>query len=486
LNFLLQNQNPGQIVFKNVFWLLSAEVLSGIFKLLLFILSARILGSENYGRFSFALAFVGLFLFLADFGLNQILTRELSKFPEKEQEIKAFLALKIFLALFTSFLIFSFSFFITKDPVSRLAIYILGAMILVHSFGELFFSVLRARQRMEIESFVRIFESFLTTSLGIFILFKIPSVFALSFVYFLGASSAVLILAFYFHKKIAPLGLDFNFSLWKKLIASCWPLAFVGIFAMIYNQIDSVMMGFWNQLEATGFYNAAYRLVGALMIPAALLGQAFFPQLALAVKRGKEEFQKVWDRLFQFSFFFGLPLAVGGFFTAKKIIVDFLYGESFLPSVFAFQILILMAGVFYLNNSFSRLLVAKNLQKKNFWIAFWGALFNIGANFYFIPKYSLYGAAFTTLATFVLMLFLFWFEARKIEQLKIFSPSSKKFFIDVFFASFLMGLVLRTALLQKGNIFLVVIFGLLIYLIAFYFLNKITKFLNLDRVFSFC
>jgi O-antigen/teichoic acid export membrane protein len=475
LNFLLQNQNPGQIVFKNIFWLFSAEVLSGIFKLLLFILSARILGSENYGRFSFALAFVGLFLFLADFGLNQILTRELSKFPEKEKEIKAFIALKIFLGLFAFLLIFASSFFITKDPVSRLAIYILGAMILVHSFGELFFSVLRARQRMEIESLVRIFESFLTTVLGVFILFKIPSVLALSFVYFLGAFLAVLILALYFHQKIAALGLDFNFSLWKKLVASSWPLAFVGIFAMIYNQIDSVMMGFWNQLEATGFYNAAYRIVGAAMIPAALLGQAFFPQLALAVKKGKEDLQKVWDRLFQLSLFLGLPLAVGGVLTAKKIIVDFLYGESFLPAVLAFQILILMAGVFYLNNSFSRLLVAKNLQKKNFWIAFWGALFNIGTNFYFIPKYSLYGAAFTTLATFVLMLFLFWLEARKIEQLKIFSLSSKKFFIDVFFATFLMGLVLKSALLQKGNIFLVVLLGLLVYLISFYFFTKKAK-----------
>jgi PST family polysaccharide transporter len=45
------------------------------------------LGPENYGVLSYALAFAGIFSFIAGLGVDNILNRELVKFPEKRDEL---------------------------------------------------------------------------------------------------------------------------------------------------------------------------------------------------------------------------------------------------------------------------------------------------------------------------------------------------------------------------------------------------------------
>jgi len=85
-SFFLENLGVKQTIFKNTFWLAVAEGVTRLLKLALLIYVARILGATEYGKFNFALAFVGLFAIFADLGLSQITTREFSREKEKEKE----------------------------------------------------------------------------------------------------------------------------------------------------------------------------------------------------------------------------------------------------------------------------------------------------------------------------------------------------------------------------------------------------------------
>ena len=83
-SLFFNNIGTKQTIIKNTFWLTAGDAGSRVLKLILLIYVARILGATEYGKFTFALAFVLLFEIFADFGLNQIIIREFSK--EKERE----------------------------------------------------------------------------------------------------------------------------------------------------------------------------------------------------------------------------------------------------------------------------------------------------------------------------------------------------------------------------------------------------------------
>ena len=57
-NFLLENIGIKQTILKNTFWLVSAEAVTGLLRLVLLIYAARILGATEYGKFTFAFSFV--------------------------------------------------------------------------------------------------------------------------------------------------------------------------------------------------------------------------------------------------------------------------------------------------------------------------------------------------------------------------------------------------------------------------------------------
>ena len=90
----LENIGIRQTIIKNTFWLTAAEVVTQILKLALIVYTARILGAQEYGKFSFALSFVGIFVIFAELGLPDIITREFSKNHEAEKEYSSVISLK--------------------------------------------------------------------------------------------------------------------------------------------------------------------------------------------------------------------------------------------------------------------------------------------------------------------------------------------------------------------------------------------------------
>ena len=68
-----------------------------------------------------------------------------------------------------------------------------------------------------------------------------------------------------------------------------WPLALIGLFGVIYSSIDSVMLGYWNMFEETGWYNAAQKIVLTGLVPMGLIGASFYPALSKFSKESKEK-----------------------------------------------------------------------------------------------------------------------------------------------------------------------------------------------------
>ena len=478
-SIFFDNVSVKQTIFKNTFWLGAASGVSKFLKLILFIYIAKILGATEYGKFTFAFAFIGLFIMFSDLGLSQIITREFAREKEKEKEFSAILSLKIFLSLGTLILISVGSFFITPDPLIQKIIFILAICLLMGSFSGMIFSFFQARQKMEYQSFASMFEALLATGAGLFILFYFPSVQNLSYIYLLTALITLIFVLFFLHFKIQRLFLSLNKSIWQRFLSMSWPLALAGVASAIYNQTDSVMMGYFGQITQTGWYNAAYKIIGAVLISAGLISVSIFPVLSKSFGEAKEKLQKIWDYYMELMIFLAIPLTIGGIVLAPKII-DFIYGQSYVPSVLAFQILIIMAGIIFLYTPFYQILFVFNRQKRLFWTVFSGAIINVILNSILIPKFSLYGAAVATVITQLLIFFLLFKFTLKFTTVKPLNLKVLLSFIGVIFSSILMYFVISQPQIYRLHILFSISIGALSYFIALFILKYMAKLFNIS------
>jgi len=475
--FFLKNLGTKQTIAKNTFWLAVAEGITRFLKLFLIIYVARILGATEYGKFTFALAFVSLFAIFSDFGISTITTRELAreKEKEKEKEFPAFLSLKLVLSIGTLVLICLGSFFITFDPVIRVIIWILGVYIIVSSFSGIIYAFFQARQKMEYEAWAKILQAIAVTGAGFFILFNFPSVQNLSLSYLFASLVALIFILLLFHFKIYQLKLSFNKNIWRNTLAMSWPLALGGMMGSICSNTDSTMMGYWGQITQTGWYNAAQRITFIALIPTGLIAASFFPVLSKFFGQSREKLQRSWNYFMETMIFIADPLVVGGIALATKII-DFVYDPSYFPSVLAFQILIITGGIIIIGVPFIQALIVSNQQKKTFLIVSIGATVNVILNLILIPRYSLYGAALTTLVAGFLMLFLSFKFTLKFTQIKPINLKLLSTFFIAFISSMIMYLVISFPDVYNLYIIFIILIGILVYFSAFFILKSVLKY----------
>jgi len=473
--FLLHNLGTKQTIAKNTFWLAVAEGITRFLKLFLIIYVARILGATEYGKFTFALAFVSLFAIFSDFGISTIAIREIAREKQKEKEFPAFLSLKIVLSIGTLVLICVGSFFVTVDPLIRGIIWILGIYIVISSFASIIYAFFHSRQKMEYEAWAKILQSIIVTSAGFFILFNFPSVQNLSLVYLLAAISALIFILIIFNFKICSLRLDFDKKIWKNVLILSWPLALGGAMGSICANTDSIMMGYWGQIKDTGLYNASQRVVAVALIPTGLIASSFFPALSKFLGESKEKLQKSWNYFMEIMIFLSIPLIIGGIALASKII-DLVYDPSYFPSILAFQILIVMGGIVILGIPFTQVLVISNQQKKTFWIVIFGAILNVILNLILIPKYSLYGAAIASLIAGLLMFCLSFIFTLKFTSIFPINLKLISTFLIVFISSIFMYLVISFPNIYNLYIIYIILIGVLVYFLSFFILKKVLNY----------
>ena len=128
---------------------------------------------------------------------------------------------------------------------------------------------------------------------------------------------------------------------------------------------------------------------------------------------------------------------------------------------------------------FSDIMIVSDQQKSFFKITVFGAVVNIILNIILIPKYSLYGAAFATVITYILIFLMYIRYSAKLTPVCPFKIKFVFVFFLALFSSVLMYLAIIQPLIYNLNIFLSVIIGAVIYFTIFFGLNFILKFFNL-------
>jgi O-antigen/teichoic acid export membrane protein len=178
---------------------------------------------------------------------------------------------------------------------------------------------------------------------------------------------------------------------------------------------DRFILEYYRNLYEVGVYSVAYTFGMVMYLVTASISQAWSP-LFYDIARGGQEGQRVLGRLFAGLSLLLVTIAIFGSLIAQDVVGHFLdrrYSSAgrLIPWI--------IAG--YLFHALYGILQPSLLQARRvgfLWVVS-GAAFvaNIGLNFLWIPRWGMYGAAYATMAAYVIEAALMYFYAQRVYPL---------------------------------------------------------------------
>jgi len=418
----LQNHQGFMKYFKNTSWLFFEKILRMVVGLFVGIWVARYLGPEQFGLFSYAQSFVGLFLAFATLGLDGIVIRELVKDENRRDELlgTAFW-LKLMGAFAVLLLLFSAVPFTSNEGETNLLIFIIASATIFQSFNvvDMYF---QSKVLSKYVVYTNVVSLFFSSIIKIILILNEAPLLAFAWVVLFDSFilSAGFVYYFFKHTDVNFRHLKFNAVTAKVLLKDSWPLILSSIVISVYMKIDQVMIKEMLGSEAVGQYAAAVRLSEAWYFIPMVISASLFPAIVNAKKVSEALYYARLQKLYDLMVWIALAIALPMTFMSDWV-VEMLYGVAYNEAGTVLMIHI-WAGVFvFLGVASSKWFVAENLQLLSMWRTFFGMLVNVLLNILLIPKYGITGAAFATLISQVIAAYLFdvfYYKTRSVFYMK--------------------------------------------------------------------
>ena len=452
----------------NFISLITAEIISRILQFIIFVYLARTLGKDNFGIFSFGLAFALLVMVIVDFGLNQLFIREISR--NKKLASKYLfngIVIKIFLAIFAMLFAYLFLNIMNYSSEVKTVAYIMLLFALIQSFNELNFSIFRAFERMYYEMGTKIFRMLILISL-IFYLIKnnygfIASVLAFPITEFIVLGIATLLV----YSKFTKISFEFDYAFSKMIVKESSLFFFSLIFTTLYLYVDQIMISKFRNTTEVGIYSAAANIIIALIFIPLMYANSIYPVISRFYITSKKSLKLAYERSFKYMLVLGLPIAAGIYKLSDKIIL-LLYGKEYLASAVVLSILSVYIFLKFLNPITGYTLMATDKQGTRLFSQATAAIINIILNFILIPLYGIIGAAFATLITEIIFFFMYTFFIMKYSF-------NFKFIIKFVYKPLIAAAIMVFSLLFIDNLFLAIFIGFFIYISVLFILKIVDK-----------
>ena len=339
---LFENKNARQTVAKNFFWLSFGQLGSRLIRAVIIVYAARVLGAADYGVFSYLMGIAGFFTIFTDIGIGSVMTRETAKKPqEKSYYFATGFWIKAALSLVVVLIIIFGTPYLTKIEAAKALLPIIAILVVFDGMRDFILSFFVASEKMEWQAIITFLTNILVTVLGFIALYLSPSAKNLTIMYTLAVVIGAIVAIAILWKEFLKIFSHFKKSLIKPIMESALPIAFLGAIGAFMLNTDFVMLGWWQNAEAIGYYSAGQKIVQILYILPALFATAIFPQISRLIGQdNREKIRYLMEKSLGMMFMFALPATIGGIILAKPII-NLLYGASYSASILNFQVLML-------------------------------------------------------------------------------------------------------------------------------------------------
>lgn len=369
---------------------------SAVLLLVLLVIAGRVLGDEAFGRFSFALALATVLEVLMDFGLKEVVTRNVARDRSAAPRLVAHTyGVKLLLSGVGFALVLVIAFLLRREAEVRLACALLGLSAILRSYLLTVRHLLNGLERFGLDSLVLVSDRVLLLTLGVAALWAGWGVIGLSAAFVVGR-----LLAFAFahrlaRRQIGPIGVATDRAEWKRLLGAAAPFGLFIAVLNLYSYVDTLMLGVMRTDQETGLYSAAHRVYEGVVSFASILGTITGPRLAREFIQDRQRHAWLARAAVTAALVAAVPLGVLVAFGARPIIVQ-LFGEAFAAA--AAPLRVLVAGLLFVFPLQVMHAVAISVNEERLLVraATAGCVLNIVLNVALIPPFGMLGSASAT------------------------------------------------------------------------------------------
>ena len=386
-------------IFRNTSWLLVDRLLRMSVGLFIGLWLARYLGSENFGIYSYAIAFSGLFQSLSTLGLESIAIRDIVREPSKSGEILGTVfSLQLIGGLISLLLVIGTIIGLRpNETLTHWIVIIVAAKIPLNAFST-FDIWFQSQCKSKYTVCVKLFVFILVSALKVIAINAHAPLVIFAWVFLLESIlfSAGIGLAY-------KLVLERYTPLWaasvaraKTLLSSSWSLLVSEVVIMVYMRIDQIMIKEFLGNSEVGIYSLAIRFTEIwYFIPIAIVN-SIFPAIILLRETDELAYKKRLQQLYKIVTWVSLSIVLGTQFLAKYLIV-FSLGQDYTESATILSITIWVIVFASQGIARGKWLVMEILQSYSFMFIGFFVLCYVSLYYLWIPIYGLKGAALATI-----------------------------------------------------------------------------------------
>lgn len=369
-----------------------------LFPLITYPYVLRVLGATNVGKVSFSSSVISYFSLIAAFGIGNYAIREGARIRDNKPKIENFVDQMFTINCY--FTVFAYGLLVGLYAIwTKLHNY--SGLVAVQSLTIIFTT-------FGIDWFYQIYEDYfyitvraisvnIISLVMMFILVRKPNDYIIYAGITVIANGGANIFNFIHSRNLMKIRLvkKVNF---KKHILPMLILFCNNVVVTIYVNSDVTMLGIMKTDQVVGIYNVSVKIYSIVKSLVSSLIVVTLPRVSMMVSKGrKDEYHVLTNKLLNVLSSLVLPTIVGLYMISKNAIL-IIGGNEFLGGVTTLRILSI-ALMFSVTASFyTTSILLPNKKEKSILIAtLTSSILNVVLNLFFIPIFSLNGAAFTTL-----------------------------------------------------------------------------------------
>jgi len=370
---------------------------AGLLLFVLMILAGRSLGSHDFGVFSFALSLASIFAIITDFGLDDLLVREVARDRRLAGEYfgKIFVWKLLLSVVALAALVITVN-ALKSSSIIRMVTYLLGSMAIFRSFITTVRAFFRAFERFDLEARLVVTDRILLFACGAAFLLTGRGVVVLAVVFSAVRLISILIALALFHRRVSGIIPRFDAHFIRTFQIQALPFGLAFLCFGLYTYIDKIVLSLARSEAEVGLYNAGFQLYEGLMIIPIILAAVFYPRLSTLFLGDPGRHRDLFLRGSKYLMMIAFPLAAGGLFLADDLLA-LLFGAEFLPAGPALSILLCAAVLAFQNVMLHTFLNSMDRQRTMLLTTLLGFATAVVLDLLLIPGHGIIGAAVATL-----------------------------------------------------------------------------------------
>ncbi len=365
-----------------------------------FIFIARLGGTELFGQYSFVLAFLAVAVAVADFGMSQVLGKDIAQLQEAAPVYWGnYLFLRLVISLVVAAVAIIVAYQMRNDFLFSLVIGAFALPFLASRFFEPVYQVYDHPWFSTYPSFAY-GVAYIVLSLAVFLLkgslfWLIVSYCTANIIYFAVAFTASC-------KLLKPV-FSINREMLLKIIKIAAPLGVSSFFAIVGGRAAIFMLQSMKSDHDVAIFNAAYKFIELAAMAASMIVGPLIPIYSAKIIAEKENLRAEFSSTIEILAIMLIPCALICPFISHDLIT-LLYGQNFTASAPVLNVLAWVGVLIFYSLFFTSLAVSTGFVHFAYWDTAAGAIISIALNYLLIPHYSAFGSAVTALVCEIFLL----------------------------------------------------------------------------------